>query len=119
MENCRFKGYMQKDSLVTLFMDKMTKGLRRWTVNPLLSARVGWNPIFVVFLISSTVKWIAICSLNVLIRVQISEKTGNLKSSATTIYENLGKNKITEGRITSSAIFWMSSYFTAYFLEDS
>ena len=97
-------------------MDKMTKWLRRLTVNPLVSARVGSNPIFVVFLIGSTVKWIAICSLNILIRVQISEKTGNLKSSATTFFENLGKNKITEERITSSAIFWMSSYFTAYFL---
>ena len=65
---------------VTPFMDKMTKWLRRWTVNPLVSARVGSNPIFVVFLIGSTVKWIAICSLNIFIRVQISEKTGNLKS---------------------------------------
>ena len=42
------------------------------------------------------------------------EKTGNLKSSDTTIFENLGKNNITEERINSSAIFWMSSYFTEY-----
>ena len=38
----------------------------------------------------------------------LGKKTGNLKSSATTIFENVGKNKITEERITSSAIFWMS-----------
>ena len=49
----------------------------------------------------------------------MSEKTGNLKSSATTIFENLGKNKITEERLNSSAIFWMSIYRTEYFLEDS
>ena len=46
-------------------------------------------------------------------------KPGNLKSSESTIFENLGKNKITEERINSSAIFWMSNYFTEYFLEDS
>ena len=119
MEICRFRVYIQKDSLVTPFMDKMAEWLRRWTVNPLVSTRVGSNPIFVVFLIGSTVKWIAIFSLNILIRVQISEKTGHLKSSATTFFENLGKNIITEERITSGAIFWMSSYFTEYFLEDS
>ena len=66
-----------------------------------------------------TVKWIAICSLNIFIRVQISEKTGNLKSSATNFFESSGKNIITEERITSGAIFWMSNYFTEYFLEDS
>ena len=49
MEICRFKVYIQEDSLVTSFMDKMTKWLRRWTVNPLVTARVGSNPIFVVF----------------------------------------------------------------------
>ena len=97
----------------------MGEWLRRWTVYPLVSARVGSNPIFFVFLIGSTVKWIAIFSLNILIRVQISEKTGHLKSSATTFFENLGKNIITEERITSGAIFWMSIYFTEYFLEDS
>ena len=119
MENCRIKVYIQEDSLVTSFMDKMDDWLRRLPVNPLVSACVGLKPIFVVILIGSTVKWIAICSLNILIRVQISEKTGNLKTSATTFFENLGKNKISEERITSSAIFWMFSYFTAYFLEDS
>ena len=90
MEICRFKVYIQKDSLVTPFMDKMAKWLKRWTVNPLVSARVGTNPIFFVFFIGSTVKWIAICSLNILIRVKISEK-----------------------------MFWIASYFTAYFLENS
>ena len=49
----------------------------------------------------------------------LGKKTGNLKSSATTLFENLGKNIINEERITSGAIFWMSSYFTEYFLEDS
>ena len=49
----------------------------------------------------------------------LGKKTGNLKSSATTLFENLGKNIINEERINSSAIFWMSSYFTEYFLEDS
>ena len=53
MEICRFKVYIQKESLVTPFMDKMAKWLGRWTVNPLVSARVGSNPIFVVFLIGS------------------------------------------------------------------
>ena len=119
MKIFRFKVYIQEDSLFISFVDKMAEWLRRWTLNPLVSARVGSNPTFVVFLIGSTVNWIAICSLNILIRVQISEKTGNLKSLATTIFENLGKNKITEERINSSAIFWMSSYFTEYFLEDS
>ena len=49
MKICRFKVYIQKDSLVTPFMDKMAEWLRRWTDNPLVSARVGSNPIFVVF----------------------------------------------------------------------
>ena len=53
MEICWFKVYIQKDSLVTPFMDKMAKSLRRWIDNPLVSARVGLNPIFVVFLIGS------------------------------------------------------------------
>ena len=95
MEICRFKVYIQKDSLVTSFMDKIAEWLRRWTVNPMLSARMGSKPIFVVFLIGSTVQWIAICSLNSVIRVQISEKTGILKTSATTFFENLERNKIT------------------------
>ena len=48
--------------------------LGRRTVNPLGSARVGSNLIFVVFLFGSLVNWIAICSLNSAIKVQISEK---------------------------------------------
>ena len=53
MEICRFEVYIQKDSLILLFMDKMAEWLRRLTDNPLVSARVGSNPIFVVFLIGS------------------------------------------------------------------
>ena len=53
MEICRYKVHIQKDSLVTPFMYKMAEWLRRWTDNPLVSARVGSNPIFVVFLIGS------------------------------------------------------------------
>ena len=53
MEFCRFKVYIQKDSLVTRFMDKMAEWLRQWTDYPLVSARVGSNPIFLVFLIGS------------------------------------------------------------------
>ena len=49
MELCRFKVYIQKDSLVIIFMDKMAEWLQRLTDNPLVSARVGSNPIFVVF----------------------------------------------------------------------
>ena len=48
--------------------------LKRWTVNPLGSASVGSNPIFVAFLFGSMVKGIAICSLNSAIKVQIWEK---------------------------------------------
>ena len=40
-------------SFFTPFMDKMAEWLRQWTDNPLVSARVGSNPIFVVFLIGS------------------------------------------------------------------
>ena len=53
MEICRFKVYIQKDSLVTPFMDKMAEWLLRWTDNPFVSTRVGSNPIFLVFLIGS------------------------------------------------------------------
>ena len=74
MEIFRFKVYIQEDSLFTSFMDKMAEWLRRWTVNPWGSARVGSNPILVVFLLGSMVKWIAIFSLNSAIRVQISKK---------------------------------------------
>ena len=74
MEICQFIVHIQKDTLVIAFIDKMAEWLRRWTVNPLGSASVGSNPIFVFFLIGSMVKWIAICSLNSAIKVQISEK---------------------------------------------
>ena len=84
----------------------------------ILALLVGSNLILVVFLIRSMLKWIAICSLNSAIRVEISEKTGILKISATIFFENLEKNKITEERITSSAMFWMGSYFTEYYLEN-
>ena len=97
----------------------MAERLRRRTVNPLGSARVGWNSIFVVFLIGSMVKWIAICSLNSAIRAQTSEKTGILTTSATTFFENLDKEKITEEGITSSVIFWMASDFTVYFSKTA
>ena len=69
--------------------------------------------------IGSIVKWMAICSLNSPIQVQISEKNGILKTSATTFFENLKRNKITGKRITSNAMFLIASYFTAYFLENS
>ena len=65
------------------------------------------------------VKWIAICSSNSVIWAKISEKTGILKTSATTFFENLEMEKITEERITSSVIFWMASYFTAYFSKTA
>ena len=52
----------------------MAQWLRRCTANPLGSASVGTNPIFVVFFFGSVVKWIAICSLNSAIKVQIWEK---------------------------------------------
>ena len=108
MEICRIKVNIQKDSLVLALMDKMAEWVRRWTVNPLGSAQVGSNPIFVVFLIDSIVKGIGICSLNSFIRFQISEKAGILKTSASTFMENLQKEKITEERITNSAMFCMA-----------
>ena len=49
MEICRFKVYIQKDSLVTPFIDKMAEWLRQSTVNQFVSARVGSNPNLVVF----------------------------------------------------------------------
>ena len=56
MEICQFKVYIQKDSLLLLYIDKMAEWLRRRTVNPLGIARVGSNPIFVVFLFGCMVK---------------------------------------------------------------
>ena len=93
MEICQFKVYIQKDSMIIAFIEKMAELLRRLTVNPLRSASVGPSPIFVVFLIGSMVKGIVICSLNSTIRVQISEKAGILKTSASTFMENLQKKK--------------------------
>ena len=93
MKICRFKVYIQKDSLVIHFMVKMTEWLRRWTVNLLGPARVGSNPIFVVFLIGSIEKWIAICSLDSAIRIKIPVQESILKPSASTFMENLQKTK--------------------------
>ena len=80
MKICRFKVYIQNNSLVIDFMVKMYEWLRRWTVNPLGSAQMGSNPIFVVFLIGSIVKLIAICSLDSVIRIKISVEEGILKT---------------------------------------
>ena len=91
MEICQLKVYIQKDSLVTVLIDKMDEWLRRLTVNPLRSASVGSSHIFVVFLIGSMVKGIVICSLISAIPVQISEKAGILKTSASTFMENFLK----------------------------
>ena len=74
MEICQFEVYIQKDSLFLPNIDKMAEWLRRRTVNPLGIARVGSSSIFGVFLFGSLVNWIAICSLNPAIKVQISEK---------------------------------------------
>ena len=84
----------RKTVRVIAFIDKMAEWLRRWTDNPLGSASVGRNPIFVVFLFGSVVKWIAICSLNSANKVQISEKkTVIFKTLATTFFEIKKKNK--------------------------
>ena len=90
------------------FIDKMAEWLRRLTVNPLGSASAGLNSKIVVFLIDSMVKGIPICSLTLLIRFQISEKAGILKTSASTFMENLQKERITEERITNSAMSCMA-----------
>ena len=93
MKICRFKIYIQKDILVIGFMVKMAEWLGRWTVNPLGSAQMGSDPIFVVFLIGSIVKWIAICSLDSAIPIKISVEEGILKTSVSTFMENLQKTK--------------------------
>ena len=72
MEICQLKIYIQIDSLVMAFMAKKAKWLRRWTVKQLGFARVGSNLIFVVFLIGSMLKLIAIWSLNPAILIKIS-----------------------------------------------
>ena len=38
---------LQSNSLVGVFVDEVAEWLRRWTANPLGSARVGSHPIFV------------------------------------------------------------------------
>ena len=88
MEICRIKVNLQKDSLVLALMDKMAEWVRRWTVNPLGSAQVGSNSIFVVFLIDSMFKTIEICSLDSAIRVQISEKNWYIESLSHHLFEN-------------------------------
>ena len=87
MEICQFKVYIQKDSLILAFIDKMAEWLIRWTVNPLGFASAGSNPSCRFFIWFWGEKWIAIFSLNSAIRVQISEKTGIIKTSATTFFE--------------------------------
>ena len=86
MEICQFKVYIQKYSLFFPDIDKMAEWLRRRTVNPLGSARVGSSPIFVVFLFGSMVKWIAIWSLNSALKVEISEKKIVIFKTSFTIY---------------------------------
>ena len=56
MEICHIKVYIQKDSLFLPDIDKIAEWLRRRTVYPLGSARVGSSPIFIVFLFGSMVK---------------------------------------------------------------
>ena len=109
MEICQLKVYIQKDSFVIAFIDKMAEWLRQLTVNPLGSNCVGSNSIFVVFLFGSMVKWKANWSLNSGIQVQISEKNWYLENLSHHLLRNLEKNKITEERITSSAMFWIAS----------
>ena len=93
MEICRIKVNLQKDSLVLALMDKMAEWVRRWTVNPLGSAQVGSNSIFVVFLIDSMFKTIANWSLDSAIRIKISVEESILKTSVSTFMENLQKTK--------------------------
>ena len=44
MEICQFKVYIQKDSLILAFIDKMAEWLFRMTVNPLRFASALSNP---------------------------------------------------------------------------
>ena len=110
MEICQFKVYIQKDSLVVAFIDKIAELLRRLTDNPLSSASAGLNSKIVVFLIDSMVKGIAICSLNSSIPVQISEKAGILKTSASTFMENFQKKKYLKNELQIVRCFvWLFS----------
>ena len=88
----------------------MAEWLRRWTANPLGSASVGTNPIFVVFFF-----WFC-GEMDSNMQFEISKQSSNLgkktvifKTLATTFFEIKKKEKITEERITSSAMFWMAS----------
>ena len=74
MKICRIKVYIQKDSLVLAFMDKVAKWLRRWTVIPLGSAHVGSNPILPFF------NWFYV------------ENDSNLQFGFSNPSSNLGKN---------------------------
>ena len=74
------KGFHFDHKIIIDFMVKMAEWLRRWIVNPLGSARMGSNPIFVVFLIGTIVKLIATCSLDSAIRIKISVEEGILKT---------------------------------------
>ena len=106
MEICQLKVYIQKDSCVLAFIDKMAEWLRQLTVNPLGSTCVGSNPIFGLFFIfGSVVKLIGIWSLNSAIQVQISEKNWYLENLSHHLLRNLEKNKISEERITGSEMF--------------
>ena len=87
----------------------MAEWLWRLTVNPLGSASMGSNPIFVVFF-----NWFY-GEMKSNLQFEFSNQSSNLgkkavffKTIATTFFE-IEKNKITEERITSSAMFWMAS----------
>ena len=109
MEICQFKVYIQKDSSFLPNIDKMAEWLRRRTIKPLGIAGVGSSPIFVVFLFGCMVKGIAICSLYSAIKVQISEKRLLSLKPHQPPSLKFRKNKITEQRATSSAMFKMAS----------
>ena len=71
MEIFQFKVYIQNDSLIIKFIDKMAEWLFRWTVNPLGFASAGSNPSFRFFI------WFCgemDSNLNSAIKVQIWEK---------------------------------------------
>ena len=84
----------------------MAEWSRGWTVNPLGFARLGSNPIFVVFY-----NWFY-GEMNSNLQFEFSNQSSNLgkktaifKTLATTFFEIKKKEKITEERITSSAMF--------------
>ena len=72
---------------------------------------MGSNLIFVIFLIGSIVKWIAICSLDSAIRIKISVEEGILKTSASTFMENLQKTKYLKNKLQTVRCFrWLVSF---------